>query len=114
MSTVERDSEHTIAQGIVKSAEERKLAVPKASQFEASKRSRAMECGRSWSSDEEPGAFLRRRQLRVRCHSHGARCPGHGNVAQELPQYRPDGERQEVNARRARRRDDRIAEKRHP
>jgi Cu2+-exporting ATPase len=32
---VERDSEHTIAQGIVRSAEERKLAVPKAEQFEA-------------------------------------------------------------------------------
>jgi Cu2+-exporting ATPase len=32
---VERDSEHTIAQGIVKSAEEQQLAVPKATQFEA-------------------------------------------------------------------------------
>jgi P-type Cu2+ transporter len=32
---VERDSEHTIAQGIVKSAEEQKLAIPKAEQFEA-------------------------------------------------------------------------------
>jgi Cu2+-exporting ATPase len=32
---VERDSEHTIAQGIVKSAEERNLTVPKAAQFEA-------------------------------------------------------------------------------
>jgi Cu2+-exporting ATPase len=32
---VERDSEHTIAQGIVKSAEEQNLAVPKATQFEA-------------------------------------------------------------------------------
>jgi Cu2+-exporting ATPase len=32
---VERDSEHTIAQGIVKSAEEQQLAVPKADQFEA-------------------------------------------------------------------------------
>jgi Cu2+-exporting ATPase len=31
---VERDSEHTIAQGIVKSAEEQNLAVPKATQFE--------------------------------------------------------------------------------
>jgi Cu2+-exporting ATPase len=34
-ATVERDSEHTIAQGIVKSAEEQQLAVPKAEQFEA-------------------------------------------------------------------------------
>jgi P-type Cu2+ transporter len=34
-AAVERDSEHTIAQGIVKSAEERKLNVPKAEQFEA-------------------------------------------------------------------------------
>jgi Cu2+-exporting ATPase len=34
-AAVERDSEHTIAQGIVKSAEERKLGVPKANQFEA-------------------------------------------------------------------------------
>ena len=34
-AAVERDSEHTIAQGIVKSAEERKLSVPKAEQFEA-------------------------------------------------------------------------------
>jgi Cu2+-exporting ATPase len=32
---VERDSEHTIAQGIVKSAEEQNLAVPKATEFEA-------------------------------------------------------------------------------
>ena len=32
---VERDSEHTIAQGIVKSAEEQNLAVPQATQFEA-------------------------------------------------------------------------------
>ena len=32
---VERDSEHTIAQGIVKSAEEKNLSVPKAEQFEA-------------------------------------------------------------------------------
>jgi Cu2+-exporting ATPase len=32
---VERDSEHTIAQGIVKSAEEQQLAVPKADEFEA-------------------------------------------------------------------------------
>lgn len=32
---VERDSEHTIAQGIVKSAEEQALDVPKAEQFEA-------------------------------------------------------------------------------
>ena len=32
---IERDSEHTIAQGIVKSAEERNLVTPKASQFEA-------------------------------------------------------------------------------
>ena len=34
-AAVERDSEHTIAQGIVKSAEEQKLPVSKASQFEA-------------------------------------------------------------------------------
>ena len=34
-AAVERDSEHTIAQGIVKSAEERRLSVPKADQFEA-------------------------------------------------------------------------------
>jgi Cu2+-exporting ATPase len=34
-AAVERDSEHTIARGIVKSAEERKLSVPKAEQFEA-------------------------------------------------------------------------------
>ena len=34
-ASVERDSEHTIAQGIVKSAEERGLAVPKAERFEA-------------------------------------------------------------------------------
>ena len=34
-AAVERDSEHTIAQGIVKSAEERKLSVPRAEQFEA-------------------------------------------------------------------------------
>jgi Cu2+-exporting ATPase len=34
-AAVERDSEHTIAQGIVKSTEERKLTVPKAEQFEA-------------------------------------------------------------------------------
>jgi Cu2+-exporting ATPase len=34
-ASVERDSEHTIAQGIVKSAEERRLNVPKADQFEA-------------------------------------------------------------------------------
>ena len=34
-AAVERDSEHTIAQGIVNSAEERKLKVPKAEQFEA-------------------------------------------------------------------------------
>ncbi len=33
-AAVERDSEHTIAQGIVKSAEERQLPVPKATQFE--------------------------------------------------------------------------------
>ena len=32
---VERDSEHTIAQGIVKSAEEQNLTVPQATQFEA-------------------------------------------------------------------------------
>jgi Cu2+-exporting ATPase len=32
---VERDSEHTIAQGIVKSAEEQNVAVPQATQFEA-------------------------------------------------------------------------------
>src|SRR5512143_116671 len=34
-AAVERDSEHTIGQGIVKSAEERTLTVPKAEQFEA-------------------------------------------------------------------------------
>jgi Cu2+-exporting ATPase len=34
-AAVERDSEHTIAQGIVKSAEEQTLSVPKAEQFEA-------------------------------------------------------------------------------
>ena len=34
-AAVERDSEHTIAQGIVKSAEEQALSVPKADQFEA-------------------------------------------------------------------------------
>jgi Cu2+-exporting ATPase len=34
-AAVERDSEHTIAQGIVKSAEEQGLSVPKAEQFEA-------------------------------------------------------------------------------
>jgi Cu2+-exporting ATPase len=34
-AAVERDSEHTIAQGIVKSAEERSIAAPKAAQFEA-------------------------------------------------------------------------------
>jgi P-type Cu2+ transporter len=34
-AAVERDSEHTIAQGIVKSAEEKNLSVPKADQFEA-------------------------------------------------------------------------------
>jgi P-type Cu2+ transporter len=34
-AAVERDSEHTIAQGIVKSAEEKQLRVPKADQFEA-------------------------------------------------------------------------------
>ena len=34
-AAVERDSEHTIAQGIVKSAEEKSLGVPKADQFEA-------------------------------------------------------------------------------
>ena len=34
-AAVERDSEHTIAQGIVKSAEEQALSVPKAEQFEA-------------------------------------------------------------------------------
>ena len=34
-AAVERDSEHTIAQGIVKSAEEQQLSVPKANQFEA-------------------------------------------------------------------------------
>ena len=33
-AAVERDSEHTIAQGIVKSAEERQMTVPKADQFE--------------------------------------------------------------------------------
>jgi Cu2+-exporting ATPase len=34
-AAVERDSEHTIAQGIVKSAEERRLAIPKADRFRA-------------------------------------------------------------------------------
>ena len=34
-AAVERDSEHTIAQGIVKSADEQKLTVPKADRFEA-------------------------------------------------------------------------------
>jgi P-type Cu2+ transporter len=34
-AAVERDSEHTIAQGIVKSAGDQKLSVPKAEQFEA-------------------------------------------------------------------------------
>jgi Cu2+-exporting ATPase len=34
-SGVERDSEHTIAQGIVKTAEERQLTIPKAGEFEA-------------------------------------------------------------------------------
>jgi len=34
-AAVERDSEHTIAQGIVKSAEEQALSVPKADQFKA-------------------------------------------------------------------------------
>jgi P-type Cu2+ transporter len=34
-SGVERDSEHTIAQGIVKTAEEQQLNIPKADQFEA-------------------------------------------------------------------------------
>ena len=34
-AAVERDSEHTIAQGIVKSAEEQQLSVPKAERFEA-------------------------------------------------------------------------------
>jgi Cu2+-exporting ATPase len=34
-AAAERDSEHTIAQGIVKSAEERRIAIPKAERFEA-------------------------------------------------------------------------------
>lgn len=34
-AAVERDAEHTIAQGIVKSAEEQGLSAPKADQFEA-------------------------------------------------------------------------------
>ena len=34
-AAVERESEHTIAQGIVKTAEERKLTIPKAERFEA-------------------------------------------------------------------------------
>jgi len=34
-AAVERDSEHTIARGIVRSAEERKLAIPNAEQFQA-------------------------------------------------------------------------------
>src|SRR5207247_3667052 len=34
-AAVERDSEHTIAQGIVKSAEERRLHVPRAARFQS-------------------------------------------------------------------------------
>lgn len=34
-AAIERDSEHTIAKGIVRSAEERKLAVPRAQMFDA-------------------------------------------------------------------------------
>jgi Cu2+-exporting ATPase len=34
-AAVERDSEHTIAQGVVKSAEERGIAIPRAEQFQA-------------------------------------------------------------------------------
>jgi len=34
-AAVERDSEHTIARGIVRTAEERKLAIPRADQFQA-------------------------------------------------------------------------------
>src|SRR5262249_20240702 len=34
-AAVERDSEHTIARGIVRSAEEERLAIPKAQRFEA-------------------------------------------------------------------------------
>src|SRR5262249_37818209 len=34
-AAVERDSEHSIAQGVVRSAEDRKLAVPQGEQFEA-------------------------------------------------------------------------------
>jgi Cu2+-exporting ATPase len=34
-AAAERDSEHTIAQGIVRSAEERRIAIPKAERFEA-------------------------------------------------------------------------------
>ena len=34
-AAVERDSEHTIARGLVRSAEERKLAIPSAAQFQA-------------------------------------------------------------------------------
>jgi P-type Cu2+ transporter len=34
-SAIERDSEHTIARGIVRSAEERKLAIPRAASFQA-------------------------------------------------------------------------------
>src|SRR5215510_14830773 len=34
-AAVERDSEHTIARGIVRSAEERRLAIPRAEQFQA-------------------------------------------------------------------------------
>ena len=46
---VERDSEHTIAQGIVKSAEEQRLTVPKADTFEAIP---GMVYGRSWRRPE--------------------------------------------------------------
>jgi Cu2+-exporting ATPase len=34
-AAVERDSEHTIAQGIVKSAEEQRLGIPESERFEA-------------------------------------------------------------------------------
>ena len=34
-AAVERESEHTIAQGIVKTAEERRLSIPRAESFQA-------------------------------------------------------------------------------
>lgn len=49
-AAVERDSEHTIAQGILKSAEEQQLRVPRADQFEAipGHGVRAVVDGREW------------------------------------------------------------------